>query len=116
MLFTPPLHSYQCTIDATSPAPTAVQNVSVESFQTLGHAEIMLSVSWDPPLNVNGVLKSYNVCLSLTPLENDPQEVAECEHGITVAVSFGELLAGVTDDAEYLGEGEAILHYIGKFM
>ena len=89
MLFIPPLHSYKCpAINATSPAPTAVQNVRVESFQVLGHAEISVNISWDLPLNVNGVLKAYNVCLSLMPLGNEPQQVTLCDNGATVAVSL----------------------------
>ena len=88
MLFTPPLHSYECTVDATSPSPTAVRNVSVESFQALSLAEVRVSISWAPPLNVNGVLKAYNVCLSLTPLVNYQQQVPQCDHGTTVAVSL----------------------------
>lgn len=85
MLFPPPLHHYECTIDATSPAPTSVLNVRVEAFQALDSAEISVSVSWDLPLNANGVLKAYSICLSLTPLWN---YVTLCDHGVTVTVSL----------------------------
>lgn len=88
MIITPPLHQYNCNFSAKSPAPSAVQNVTVESFEALGHAAISVEVSWDPPADANGVLDTFHVCLGLMPLENSTEQAVSCRHGVNVTVRW----------------------------
>ena len=78
MLYQPPSHTYVCEINATSPAPVAMEDVRVLSFAAVNAFTFTVEVEWellDDIDEINGVLQSYDVCLGLQPLESD---IAEC--------------------------------------
>ena len=70
-----PTRQFTCTTDAISPSPSIVQNFSLNSYelQDLLVKKLFLNFSWVPPVNPNGILKSYTVCMSQRPLGSDEE-------------------------------------------
>ena len=78
LLYQPPSHTYTCEIDATSPAPVPMRNVRAVSFAAVSAFSFTVEVEWellDDIDEINGVLRAYDVCLGLQPLESN---TAEC--------------------------------------
>ena len=71
------VHTYNCTASTLSPAPTNVNNVSVESYCFSDDSQITLSFSWTPPSNFNGKPTNYKVCVGPDVLE--PATVVDSE-------------------------------------
>ena len=75
LLFTPDLNKqnhYTCRASVLSPAPSAVNNVTVISYEIQNH-EIVLDLTWHPPSTPNGVLASYKICAGGDPLQPDEE-------------------------------------------
>lgn len=69
--YIPPSYSYTCTESALSPAPSLVENFTVNSYSING-SEITLDLAWSPPSMPNGELAPYNICIGeqlLAPTE-----------------------------------------------
>ena len=78
LLYQPPSHTYTCEIDATPPAPVPMRNVRAVSFVAVSAFSFAVEVEWellDDIDEINGVLRAYDVCLGLQPLESN---TAEC--------------------------------------
>ena len=70
--YLPPNYSFTCTESASSPAPSPVQNFTVNSY-SIDDSQITLYMDWSPPSMPNGELAPYNICIGgepLTPTEN----------------------------------------------
>ncbi len=80
LIFVPPSYEYFCLVDAASPSPTAVQNLTIEWFQVLEQSSFHVNATWKPPADINGVLKEY--CVNLSPSMND----TTCRLNVTVCV------------------------------
>ena len=74
LFFPPPPYTYTCTESATSPIPSAVQNVSIQHYEMRSHTEFLVAVSWEPPVEVNGNLVEFSICLGLEILEGSRVE------------------------------------------
>lgn len=73
LLYVPAQYIDGCIISATSPAPSAVRNLTVKSHRLTTQNEIELSFTWNPPAVINGKrIVEYQVCIGPDPLE--PQE------------------------------------------
>ena len=78
LIYVPGSHAYGCEINAASPTPSVVRNLTVYSYRfTAGHNEIELGFNWDPPAVVNGMrVEKYQFCIgpyALEPHEEGPQ-------------------------------------------
>ena len=56
-------------MDATSPPPGLVVNLTIVSYCLLDDENIELEFSWKRPLEVNGELQHYRACVLLYPPE-----------------------------------------------
>ena len=65
--YIPPSYSFACTESALSPAPSLVQDFTVNSYSTNGN-QITLDMDWSPPSVPNGELVSYEICIGGEPL------------------------------------------------
>ena len=65
--YTPPSYSYTCTESALSPAPSLVQNFTMNLYFINGN-QITLDLDWSPPSMPNGELAPYNICIGGEPL------------------------------------------------
>ena len=73
LLAEPPPENYRFVsrTDTKSPGPSEVLNVLVTGKQLVGDDSMHIQAEWTPPLYANGVLRSYKVCLSISPLVGD---------------------------------------------
>ena len=63
-------------MDATSPAPSAIRNLTVKFHRFTAQNEIELGFTWDPPAVINGRrIAQYQVCIGPEPLE--PEEIPQ---------------------------------------
>ena len=87
LFFTPPPFLYTCKVDASSPPPSEVQNFTIRSFDFLSISEVKINAMWSPPLEVNGALGNYTMCIGRSPLMDDqePNEHSICRN-ITVSI------------------------------
>ena len=61
----------ECFVDATSPSPSKICNISVISYSWDSHLSLLhVDLSWDPPAVVNGVLSGYNVSIGTRLLKD----------------------------------------------
>ena len=60
--YVPPSYSYTCAESALSPAPSLVENFTVNSYIVNG-SRIILDLDWLPPSMLNGELGPYNICI-----------------------------------------------------
>ena len=65
-----PYLQYTCEGDATPPPPDPVGNLTLHSYCT-NESMISLDFSWEPPIQVNGVLGKYEVCIGPNVLEEE---------------------------------------------
>lgn len=83
IFFVPDDWTISCEMDATSPAPTVVNDVVVNSFEFSSTSELKLTASWSQPAQVNGLLQNYSLCIS-----REPVDMEACRFGaISVTVS-----------------------------
>ena len=66
--YVPPSYSFTCTESALSPAPSLVENFTVNSYIING-SQITMDLDWLPPSMPNGELGAYNICIGGEPLE-----------------------------------------------
>ena len=87
---TPAISNTFCDVDATSPAPSLVEDLIIDSHSFLGSTEIQLDISWQPPRDINGVSGGYEVCVGPHPLsvaENpDSSSDSRCNNDIGVSI------------------------------
>ncbi len=57
-----------CELNSTSPRPSDVNNFSVISTAQLSPGVIIVEASWIAPLDANGILSNYTLCLTKDPL------------------------------------------------
>lgn len=66
----PAEHVYNCTASTLSPAPTNVENITVDSYCfSNDHSQVTLSFSWISPANFNGKPANYTVCVGTDTLK-----------------------------------------------
>ena len=70
--YTPPSFSFTCTESTLSPAPSLVENFTINSYSIHG-TQITLDMDWSPPSVPNGELAPYNICISGEPLGPDEE-------------------------------------------
>lgn len=86
------LPPYTCILSATSPAPAPVQKFVANNSEAISWSEVRVDAVWSKPLEINGVLSNYTICLARTPLvgnELAPEQNTSC---INVSVSHYENL------------------------
>ena len=82
LLFTPTLDPYSCMTSALSPRPSDVRNFTVLKATALSIGVVSVYATWLPPLQPNGILSNYTICISrlqpLSGLEEDGEN-SRCE-------------------------------------
>jgi serine/threonine protein kinase len=63
MLYKPPLATETCTINALSPRPDNITELTLIQFAKRSLFSIYLSFSWEPPLSLNGRFTTYQMRL-----------------------------------------------------
>ena len=58
---------YTCTASVRSPAPSAVNNFTVVSYN-IQRPYVILDLQWYPPSTPNGELGQYDICVGGEPL------------------------------------------------
>ena len=78
---------YNCTLSALSPAPTEVRNIIITSAEAVTRSMARVNASWTRPLETNGVLSNYMICLTRSPLKGNESALttADC---ISISVSY----------------------------
>ena len=61
-------YNYNCTASTLSPAPTIIENITMESYCFSSDTQVTLSFQWKPPSNFNGEPSNYTACLGTHPL------------------------------------------------
>ncbi len=79
---------YTCTLSGQSPTPTPVPLFMVTKSHVLDHGVVEVSANWSPPLEANGVLVGYRLCLSSQPLEDDEKPLESDSSCLNVSVSM----------------------------
>ena len=75
------LSPYTCKTSALSSPPTDVRNFSMHSAIT-GPNSIEVNITWEHPLDTNGIRSYYQICASPSPLNalEDPTSDSSCEN------------------------------------
>lgn len=76
-------------MDATSPAPSAIRNLTVKFHRFITHNEIELGFTWDPPAVINGRrIAQYQVCIGPEPLEPEESLQSNSQTRCQVTILF----------------------------
>ena len=80
------MNPYTCRLSTSSPPPSDVRNFTVINVTLLGPGRARVHAIWLPPLEENGILMDYTVCLSRIRLTRSvtPPSGTACE---SIAVS-----------------------------
>ena len=70
-MYTPPMYTYSCQASTLALAPSSIQNLTVQSYCLNEYDEIVIDLSWSPPVTFNGVSANYNICIGPEALEPD---------------------------------------------
>ena len=89
-LFPPPHSMYNCTLSALSPRPSEVVNFTLLSYEVQSR-EVRIVASWEPPAEVNGILQSYTMCTTPTPLQGHEEAHSRCKEGIQVSINHNQI-------------------------
>jgi len=68
-LVEPTLDPYTCKTSALIPPPSDVRNFTMDSATVVVSDGIIVNVSWLRPLDPNGNLSFYQLCVSPSPLD-----------------------------------------------
>ena len=81
LLITPTLDPYSCRTSALSPRPTDVRNFTVLNATVVSTDTASIYATWLPPLQSNGILSNYQICMSRIPLTGlaQPENENLCE-------------------------------------
>ena len=88
LFFPPPPYIYNCTLDALSPRPSEVVNFTLLSYEVQSRG-VRIVASWEPPAEVNGILRSYTMCVTPTPLQGHEEGHSNCRENIQVSTQYG---------------------------
>lgn len=72
-------HEYTCTESVLSPAPSAVNNFTVVSYN-IHQNEVTLDLAWYPPSITNGDLAPYKICVGEDPLRPNEEVRQNTRH------------------------------------
>ena len=80
LVYTPHVFTASCRVDGQGSKPAPVTNVQlIDQFQRLDLAKYRVAIHWTPPIETNGQLGHYNVCIGTAPLEpTDPLPSLQC--------------------------------------
>ena len=68
-VFTPIVATAVCKVDAQALRPDQVTNIQLlDKVERLGLAQFIISLQWSPPVETNGQMSHYNVCVGTAPL------------------------------------------------
>ena len=68
-VFTPIVATAVCKVDAQALRPDQVTNIQLlDKVERLGLAQFIISLQWSPPIETNGQMSHYNVCVGTAPL------------------------------------------------
>ena len=67
----------QCELDTASPLPSDVINFTVISAAQLSPGLVAVEASWMAPLDANGILSNYTMCLVRDPLVGSSPAASE---------------------------------------
>lgn len=79
LFFVPNSTVYTCGVSALSPAPSVVQNFTIISYTVIRNM-ISLNFSWEQPLEPNGIIKNYSLCVSGEELTGNTYVGQQCRH------------------------------------
>ena len=79
-VFTPIVATAVCKVDAQALRPDQVTNIQLlDKVERLGMAQFIVSLQWSPPVETNGQMSHYNVCVGTAPLNpSDPLPSLQC--------------------------------------
>ena len=85
-MVSPSLDPYSCRTSALSPRPSGVRNFTVLNATLVSTDTASVYANWLPPLQSNGILSNYQMCISRMPLAgwDEPPDITLCEN-ITVS-------------------------------